>query len=408
MKIDYIRGPKSTLTAGTVRYDREVLQRLDGFEANLIEYTSLKSLAGRGIRTLWPGFGGQRAAPASSRDGGAGAEAGGKLYGSLSKEPFTGLVDMYVRYPYIVKARVEEKHIKHIATEQFAYILQLLRLRKTVVTCHGVSQWVPQEDVPPHVFQGEARLPWKLSQMGMVKADRIIAVSEFCKSILVKYLKYPAERITVAHAAVDTEIYRPRPKDEAIRAKYNIPGGQKLIIYVGGEYHRKNLLILVKAFGQLKKVYRDVKLVKVGGPGWPNVRNEMVRLIHQLGLEQDVIFVGHVEGDLPKLYNLADLFVMPTLWEEFASPPLEAMASGCPMVTSNIPPLLESVGDAGITVDPQDVDGLAEAMYRVLTNDALRQHMIEKGLERVKQFNWEKTAARIMQVYQELDREYSR
>lgn len=120
-------------------------------------------------------------------------------------------------------------------------------------------------------------------------------------------------------------------------------------------------------------------------------------------LQNDVIFTGYVlDGDLPALYNAADLFVYPSLYEDFGLPPLEAIACGTPVITSNTSSLPEVVGDAGIMVDPHDVDRLADAMYKVLTNDGLREDMIKKGLERAKMFGWEKCARETLEVYEEV------
>lgn len=127
----------------------------------------------------------------------------------------------------------------------------------------------------------------------------------------------------------------------------------------------------------------------------------VVHISHNL--QNDVIFTGYIsDGDLPALYNAADLFVYPSLYEGFGLPPLEAMACGCPVITSNTSSLHEVVGDAGIMVDPYDVDRLADAMHKVLSNDGLREDMIKKGLERAEMFSWEKTARETLKVYEEV------
>ena len=115
-----------------------------------------------------------------------------------------------------------------------------------------------------------------------------------------------------------------------------------------------------------------------------------------------MVFTGYVpDEDLPGLYNAADLFVFPSLYEGFGIPPLEAMSCGTPVITSNTSSLPEVIGDAGIMVDPHHIDGLAEAMHRVLTDEALRKGMIEKGLQRAKLFSYEKEARETLKVYRE-------
>ena len=122
-----------------------------------------------------------------------------------------------------------------------------------------------------------------------------------------------------------------------------------------------------------------------------------------LGLEREVIFAGYVDEDeLPAWYNAADLFVYPSLYEGFGLPPLEAMACGCPVITSNTSSLPEVVGDAGIMVDPHDVDALADAMERVLTDESLREDMRRRGLERAKRFSWQRSAREMWDIYEEV------
>ncbi len=133
--------------------------------------------------------------------------------------------------------------------------------------------------------------------------------------------------------------------------------------------------------------------------GYENAK-EMVK---KLGLEKEVIFAGYVSDDeLVKLYNTADLYLRLPLVETFGIPPLEAMACGCPVVTTNVGSLPEIVGDAGILKNPDDIDGIVKAVHEVLMNEGLREDMIKRGLERAKMFSWEKTAKETMKVYEEV------
>jgi glycosyltransferase involved in cell wall biosynthesis len=142
----------------------------------------------------------------------------------------------------------------------------------------------------------------------------------------------------------------------------------------------------------------NIKLVRVGKKS-----KSMAKKIRTLGLEKTVVYAGEVSLDrLIELYRSADLFVFPSFYEGFGLPVLEAMACGCPVVTSNTTSLPEVVGDAGIMVEPSDVHGLAKAMYDVLTNDGLRRDMIKKGLRRAKMFSWEKTATETLSAYAEV------
>jgi len=167
---------------------------------------------------------------------------------------------------------------------------------------------------------------------------------------------------------------------------------------VGARRPSKNLARLVRAFGRLCNQV-EYALVLAGPPD-PCFPDEALMIARELGLEGRVVFPGFVaEEDLPTLYSLADLFVFPSLAEGFGLPPLEAMACGTPVVVSNIPPLVEVVGRAGLTVDPYSVEQLAAAMLRVLTDPALREELRNRGLRRAAQFTWETAARKTLAVY---------
>jgi glycosyltransferase involved in cell wall biosynthesis len=147
----------------------------------------------------------------------------------------------------------------------------------------------------------------------------------------------------------------------------------------------------------------NVKLIKVGSPEYLGHLEQLKQLTYELSLEGSVLFLDHPpEEDLVALYNLAALFVFPSLYEGFGLPPLEAMACGTPVVCSHAASLPEVVGDAALMVDPYDVDGLAAAMERVLRDADLRQDLRERGLARASQFTWERTARQTVAVYREV------
>lgn len=138
-------------------------------------------------------------------------------------------------------------------------------------------------------------------------------------------------------------------------------------------------------------------------PNYPGVRRKLIQQIESLNLQKDIIFAGYVsELALAEIYNAVDLFVFPSLYEGFGIPPLEAMACGTPVITSNTSSLPEVVGDAAIQINPYDVEKFAEEMYEVLTNERLKEEMIRKGLERSKMFSWENSAKKTLKVYREM------
>lgn len=318
---------------------------------------------------------------------------------TITKVRSIPLIDNKPFFWYRLKGLIPRYDLYHLTNQNLSFLLNKSRILKSklcIITCLDIIR----HTYPQNRFD---YLIGRYLYQGLKQADKLIAISEYTKGDLTKYLKISEDKITVVHQGVDHEKYKPMPKDDEIVNKYKLPEDMKIILYVGAEYPRKNLPTLIEAFGKLKKDYEGVKLVKAGNPQTGGAREKLIKLINKLGLENEIIFTDFVpEEDLPKLYNAADLFVFPSFYEGFGLPPLEAMACGTPVITSNASSLPEVVGDAGIMVDPHDVVGLAKAMYDVLTNDPLRENLVKKGLQRAKLFNWEKTARETLKVYEEV------
>jgi glycosyltransferase involved in cell wall biosynthesis len=231
-------------------------------------------------------------------------------------------------------------------------------------------------------------------------ADKIISISHHTKQDIIKHFKIPENKIKVIHLAAN-ENYKLLKENEINKIKQNYNLNYSFILYVGTLEPRKNIPTLLKALYKLKKQNIKHKLVITGKKGWKY--KSIFETIERLNLQKDVIFTGYVpDEDLPALYNAADLFVYPSLYEGFGLPPLEAMQCGTPVITSNTSSLPEVVGDAGIMVNPYDVDELANKMYEVLTNGGLREELSKKGLERAKLFSWKKCAEEHLKVYEEV------
>jgi glycosyltransferase involved in cell wall biosynthesis len=209
------------------------------------------------------------------------------------------------------------------------------------------------------------------------------------------------EKVEVIYCGVD-KAFRPFPerKVASFRQQRGLP--EKIILFVGTIEPRKNLARLVEAYSHLRD--RSVKLVIGGARGW--LYEEVFARVEELELTGDVLFPGYIPPDeLPLWYNVAELFVYPSLYEGFGLPPLEAMACGTPVITSNVSSLPEVVGEAGLTVDPMDSEGLAETINQMLDDGALRQSMRERGLARASRFSWTKAARETVRVYRRaLDR----
>ena len=221
------------------------------------------------------------------------------------------------------------------------------------------------------------------------RANRLIAISESTKRDLVEMFGAPPERVSVIYCGTDAAFVpaTDRAALDAWRAQRGIT--PKMILFVGTIEPRKNVARLLRAFARAKRAARlPHQLVLIGARGWKHA--EVDATIAQERIADDVIFAGYISQDeLPRWYQAADLFVYPSLYEGFGMPPLDAMACGTPVVTSNAASLPEVVGGAAIQVAPADEAALSDAIARTLTDRALREQMIARGLEQSAKFSWE-------------------
>lgn len=226
--------------------------------------------------------------------------------------------------------------------------------------------------------------------------DLILAVSEATKRDMERHLAIPSERIRVVPLAAAERFVVPS-KDHVERTLERHGIRRPYVLHTGTFEPRKNHVRLFEAFAQLPK---DPELVLVGTKGWLN--QEVFGAIRRLGLQDRVRILGYVPDDeLPALYGGATMFVYPSLYEGFGLPPLEAMACGVPVLTSDVASLPEVVGDAALLVDPYSVEELAEGMRRLWDDGALRSDLSRRGLERARGFSWERTARETHQAYRE-------
>jgi len=237
-------------------------------------------------------------------------------------------------------------------------------------------------------------------------ADAIMVDSEATRQDLLGMYPRLEPRIQVVYLGIDHKRFFPtigESRGDEIRRKYQIHHGP-YILFVGVLEPKKNLPNLLRAFRRLREIWREgrhYQLVLAGPRGW--MIEDIFSVAQEASLQEWVVIPGAIEDeDLPALYCGAEVFVFPSIYEGFGLPPLEAMACGVPVITSNTSSLPELVGDAAITVAPYDVEGLAAAMRRVLEDMALREGMRQKGIERVKSFSWEKTARQTLKIYEEV------
>jgi glycosyltransferase involved in cell wall biosynthesis len=267
----------------------------------------------------------------------------------------------------------------------------------TVVTIHDLSlftQAATHED--DNVRRGRRRLPIMAR-----RATMIIAPSEWTRREIIEHFGVGPEKVRVVAEAA-REKMRPTPIEEA-RAVLDRHGVRRpYLLYTGTIEPRKNLLTLLRAYDELLRASEHrPQLVLCGGRGW--LCDEVFELVAHLKLEEQVRFTGYVaDEDLPALYSSAEVFVYPSLYEGFGLPPLEAMACGTPVITSDAASLPEVVGDAGLTVGPREVPALARSLARLLGDDAMREHFRRAGLERAAGFSWARAADETQAVYDEV------
>ena len=280
------------------------------------------------------------------------------------------------------------------------YVLPPLIHCRSVVTIHDCIHLMFPQYLPGRTAYAYARASiW----MATKRADRILTVSETSKSDILRRFRVPADKITVVYNAIDERLRMvPRPEDfERVRARYQLK--DPFALYVGNIKPHKNLERLIDAFDRVRRDpgNENLKLVIIGDQltKYQGLR----RAVHRHKLYKHVRFFGFVPLEtLAVLYRLASVFVFPSLYEGFGLPPLEALASGTPVVTSNASSLPEVVGDAAVLVDPYDADSIAEGMRKVLTDPVLRESLREKGLARANDYSWAQSIQQIHQVYMDV------
>jgi len=265
-----------------------------------------------------------------------------------------------------------------------------------IITLHDIIPYRMPETV------GEVYLDIFLKEMPTIisKCDGIITVSNFSKQDIISAFNFPAEKIFVTHLA-NEEIYLPLDKDKCssfIEKNYSISGD--FILYVGGFSPRKNIVGLIQAFSKLesKLKNRNIKLVIVGNKG--KSYSLYKKTAEDYKVSDKVIFPGFIPLEhMPLFYNACKLFVYPSLYEGFGLPPIEAMACGIPIIASNLTSIPEVVGDAGILINPYDIDELSSEMFHIFEDEAFRNTLRKKSLLRSSEFNWSKTAENTLVAY---------
>lgn len=298
---------------------------------------------------------------------------------------------MYLKNLLKISRGLLKNEIIHIEepTNIESNLLLIFKNKKSVLTAHHVDSksW--------KVINNISFLKEKIKHSSV---SRLVAISKKTRQDLITQYNIPANKIEVVYHGIDHKIFRPmNNKLKGVHKKY--------ILYLGSETPRKNIENLLKAFKIVSQKYPDIVLLKAGYSSGPQYRENTKKLIEKYGLKNKVIFAPEniAEKDLPSYYSNAELFVFPSLKEGFGMPLVEAMACGCPVVTSNIAPMNE-IAQGQELVNPLSPEEIAKGMIKILSNKKYKEKLIKNGLERAKDFDWEKSANKILEIYKELDK----
>ena len=310
--------------------------------------------------------------------------------------PWLGARGMLLRrmVSYPLWARQHPADVHHILDHSYGHLLFALPRKRSVVTIH---------DIAPLLFPGHrlglSGLAWRLAWRGTLRAERMIAVSEFTRQEVLQRFSVRPDRIVTIPSAIESH-FRPLSSFELEPYAQRYPAfNGSCILHVGSLAPRKNFERLLEALNQLLANKLKFTLYQVGG----NPSPAQCAWIETNGLQSHIRFLGNIpDEELVALYNLANVFVFPSLYEGFGFPPLEAMACGTPVIASNAASLPEVTGDAAYLVDPFDSRSLADAIVQILTNPSLADDWKQKGLARARTFSWLRTAEETLNVYRQL------
>ncbi len=295
----------------------------------------------------------------------------------------------------LLRERVQLFHSPH-------YVLPPLVMCPSVVTIHDCIHLLFPQYLPSRLAPVYARV---FMWWATTRAVRVLTVSEASKHDILRFFRIPDEKVVVIHNAIDERFRMPPPDEEAYRIRERFQLHEPFLLYAGNVKPHKNLERVIEALAQLHaNGFDQLKLLIIGNDisRYATLR----RAVHAHNLHRYVRFLGFVpDQTLAILYRMSSVFVFPSLYEGFGLPPLEAMASGTPVVTSNVSSLPEVVGSAAVLVDPHDSHAIAEGIAHVLFDPQLRATLRERGLERSATFSWEPAARALRGIYQTVARE---
>ena len=269
---------------------------------------------------------------------------------------------------------------------------------RTLLTVHDLSfVRVPEAASPPLKAYLDAVVP-----RSVARADHVLADSQATKDDLVALYGTAAEKITVLYSGVDGRFERvsDRKKLESTRAKYRL-SGVSYVLSVGTIQPRKNYSRVIQALAEVRAGGRELHYAIAGSRGW--LDEDLRQTIASAGMNDFVHLLGYVDDeDLPALYSGARMLLMPSLYEGFGLPILEAMACGLPVITSNLSSLPEVAGDAALLIDPADMREIRDAIHLVDADAIRRENMRRRGYQQAKRFTWQRSAEQLLSVYRNM------
>jgi glycosyltransferase involved in cell wall biosynthesis len=279
------------------------------------------------------------------------------------------------------------------------YVLPRLVRCRSVVTIHDCIHLMFPQYLPNRFALRYAKVSIGTAAK---RATRVLTVSESSKRDILRFVDTEPDKIDVIYNAYDERFAIDPNEEDVVRVRERFQLQDEFVLYAGNVKPHKNLERLIEAFDIVRRRGLDhLKLVMIGDE--ISRYTALRRAVHRHQLHKYVRFLGYLpEETLAVMYRLAGVFVFPSLYEGFGLPPLEAMASGTPVVTSNVSSLPEVAGEAAVLVDPYDPVAIADGVFRVLTDEQLRKDLSRRGVARAGMFSWEQSVRRVRKIYGEV------